>query len=61
MVFVLGHFQLRLNRPDVTFHESVVVAITYAAHALFHFGSFDYFSMLLASVLAGSVGMMNKT
>ena len=61
VVSVFGHFEFRLDRSKAGFHKRVVVAITFAAHALFHVGSLEHFSIFLSRLLAASIRVMDQS
>ena len=58
-VMVFGHFQFGLDGAEAGFHESIVVAVGRAAHALAHLGSSQNSAIRVAGVLAAAIAVMD--
>ena len=60
MIVVFGHFEFGLEGSKTRFHESVVVAVAGAAHALTHRRAAQHVAVLGPGVLAAAVAVVNQ-
>ena len=58
--FVGCEFQFSLDGSESRFHKCVVVAIAGTAHALIHFCAVKQLAVLLAGILAATIGVVNQ-
>lgn len=58
-ILVFGHFEFNLDGSETRFHESVVVAVSGAAHALAHGSAAQQGSIGTAGILSATIAVMN--
>lgn len=60
-VFVFGHLELGLDSTEAGFHESVVIAVGSAAHALANARTAHHGTKSMAGVLAAAITVVDQT
>jgi hypothetical protein len=60
-VFIIGHFEFRVDRSEATFHESVVVTIPRPTHALNSSSATQNGSLFVAGILTAAVAVMDQS